>query len=156
MPFLPPIFKSSLTAIEANPPATRMDFANVWADAFFNAFGSGPALAPSLSGVAARAAAFSIFLGAFEDATPADNPPGLNKLKSGAAAFVTTLALGTLPAFASVPPLSPCPTWDKYAQNGLDTNEKGVLPGLMTQATYTWLLEGLAVNTVSGVTVPWV
>jgi hypothetical protein len=29
------------------------------------------------------------------------------------------------------------------------------MPGLMTQATYTWLTGGIAVNTVSGVTVPW-
>jgi hypothetical protein len=155
MPFLPPVFQAALTQIEASPPGTRIDFANAWADAFYNAFGTGPAAAPSMSGAAARAAAFAIFLGAFEDATPADNPPGLNKLKAGAAAFVVALALGTLPTFASVPPLSPCPTWDQFAQNGMDTTEKGVMPGLMTTATYTWLLQGIAVQTVSGVTVPW-
>jgi|MDSZ01.1.fsa_nt_gb hypothetical protein len=155
MAFLPPVFQAALTSIEANQPATRIDFANAWADAFYNAFGTGPMAAPSLSGTAARAAAFSIFLTAYEDATPADNPPGINKMKAGAAAFATTLALGTLPAFASTPPMSPCPTWDQYASQGMDTTQKGVMPGLMTQATYTWLTGGIAVNTVSGVTVPW-
>tara|TARA_R110001592_G_scaffold185921_3_gene430125 strand:+ start:1340 stop:1810 length:471 start_codon:yes stop_codon:yes gene_type:complete len=155
MPFLPPVFQAALTSIESNPPGTRLDFANAWADAFFNAFGTGPAAAPSLTGTAARAAAFGIFLGAYEGSEPADNPPGINTMKAGAAAFVTTLALGTLPVFASVPPTSPCPTWDQYASNGMNTTQPGIMPGLMTTATYTWLLGGIATQTTSGVVVPW-
>ena len=92
MAFNPPAFAAAVAKLEANPPNNALAFANGWADAFFNGFGN--PTPPSVTGTIARQAAFGIFINAYNQ----DKDPGLTLMKSGAAAFATSLGLGMLPA----------------------------------------------------------
>jgi len=153
MPFIAPAFQSALSGIEANHPGNAVAFANAWADAFFIGFGN--PIPPSTTGQAAKSAAFGIFLGAYEQFNPASSPQGINIMKSAVTAFAATLALGMLPAFAAIPPSSPYPGWEQFASPISNSNNAGTMPGLITAASVPWFMTGIAVNTVSGVTIPW-
>ena len=153
MTFIPPAFQAGLMNIQNNHPPHAVAFANAWADAFFQGFGN--PIPPSTTGMAARQAAFSIFLNAFEAFNPHGNPAGINIMKAGVTAFAAQLAIGMLPAFAAVPPTSPYPGFEQYASQIGDSPSKATAPGLMTAASVPWFMTGIAVNTTSGVTIPW-
>ena len=76
-------------------------------------------------------------------------------MKSGAAAFATSLGLGMLPAFAAVPPTSPCPIWEQQGSTIINITTKGQAPQILSLVALQWFSTGTAVNTVSGVTLPW-
>ena len=153
MPFVPPAFQGAIMNIENSHPGNAVAFANAWADAFFQGFGN--PTPPSTTGAAARSAAFGIFLGAYENFNPHSTPQGLNIMKSGVTAFAATLALGMLPAFAAVPPASPYPGFEQFASQIGESPSKSLPPGLITAASVPWFMTGIAVNTTSGVTLPW-
>jgi|TARA_R110002126_G_scaffold28775_8_gene95749 hypothetical protein len=149
MAFNPAAFASAVAQLEANPPPNAIAFANGWADAFYNGFGN--PTPPSVAGMLARQAAFGIFITAFNQ----DKDPGLTLLKSGAAAFAASLALGMLPAFAAIPPSSPCPIWEQQGGTIVEITSKGQAPQLLSLVALQWFSTGTAVNTTSGVTLPW-
>ncbi len=149
MAFNPPAFAAAVAKLEANPPNNALAFANGWADAFFNGFGN--PTPPSVTGTIARQAAFGIFINAYNQ----DKDPGLTLMKSGAAAFATSLGLGMLPAFAAVPPTSPCPIWEQQGSTIINITTKGQAPQILSLVALQWFSTGTAVNTVSGVTLPW-
>jgi len=149
MAFNPAAFAAAVSQLEANPPPNAIAFANGWADAFFNGFGN--PTPPSVSGMLARQAAFGIFISAFNQ----DEDPGLSLLKSGATAFAATLAIGMLPAFAGIPPTSPCPIWEQQGATIVKITSPGQAPQMLSLVAFSWFAQGKAVNTTSGVTLPW-
>lgn len=149
MAFNPAAFASVVSKMEANQPGNPVAFANGWADAFYNGFGK--PTPPSVSAELARQAAFGIFINAYNQ----DKDPGLTLLKSGAAAFASTLAIGMLPAFAAVPPTSPCPIWEQQGSTIVKITSQGQAPNILSLVALQWFLTGTAVNTSSGVTIPW-
>ena len=153
MPFIPPAFQAAIMNIENSHPPNAVAFANAWADAFFQGFGN--PVPPSTTGMAAKSAAFGIFLGAFEAYNPHETPQGLDIMKAGVAAFAATLALGMLPLHAAIPPSSPYPGFEQYASQIVKSPAKPTAPGLITAASVPWFMTGIAVNTITGVTLPW-
>jgi hypothetical protein len=149
MAFIPPAFAAAVAKMEANQPGNAIDFANGWADAFFNGFGN--PTPPSVSAQLARQAAFGVFINAYNQ----DKDPGLTLLKSGAAAFASTLAVGMLPAFAAIPPTSPCPIWEQQGSTIVKITSMGQAPQILSLVALSWFATGTAVNTTSGVTLPW-
>ena len=149
MPFNPALFAAAVDKLEANPPTNALAFANGWADAFYNGFGK-PA-PPSVSAEIARQAAFGIFITAYNQ--PED--PGKTLMKQGAAAFAASLGLGMLPAFAAIPPLSPCPIWEQQGATIVKITQLGSAGNIMSLVALQWFATGKAVNTTSGVTLPW-
>tara|TARA_R100001129_G_scaffold118375_1_gene81845 strand:+ start:539 stop:991 length:453 start_codon:yes stop_codon:yes gene_type:complete len=149
MAFLPNLFALQVDQLEANPPTNALAFANGWADAFYNGFGK--PTPPSVTAEIARQAAFGIFINAYNQ----DEDPGKTLMKQGAAAFANALGLGMLPAFAAVPPMSPCPIWEQQGGTIVKIKSKGSAGQIMSLVALQWFATGKAVNTSSGVTLPW-
>ncbi len=149
MAFLPNLFALQVDLLEANPPTNAIAFANGWADAFYNGFGK--PTPPSVTAELARQAAFGIFINAYNQ----PENPGKTLMKSGAAAFATTLGLGMLPLFAAKPPTSPCPIWEQQGSTIVKIKNLGSAGNIMSLVALQWFATGTATNTVTGVTIPW-
>ena len=135
MAFLPNLFALQVDKLEANPPTNALAFANGWADAFYNGFGK--PTPPSVTAEIARQAAFGIFINAYNQ----DEDPGKTLMKQGAA--------------AAVPPVSPCPIWEQQGGTIVKIKTKGSAGQIMSLVALQWFATGKAVNTSSGVTIPW-
>jgi len=69
-------------------------------------------------------------------------------------AYATALGVGMAPAFASTPPVSPL-NLDSVWQIGLNNGTAQAVVSAMVPIIDTWFRTGIAINSVSGVTTPW-
>ena len=126
-------------------PENPQEVTSFWSSAINNyAIGVTP---PSISGAAAKSQLEANWLGLSQSA--------LGLFESGLIAYAVTLGLGMQPAFTAIPPTLPLVLSPVYVL-GINGGSASDCAKLMSTIIHTWFKTGLAINNVSGVTVPWI
>jgi hypothetical protein len=145
LPLNPASLQSSLDSLFANPPGSRAECAQAWADAIN---GYAAAIVPASTTVAAAVATLASSLASAFAAPSAAAP-----FDAALAAFAVTVAGGMLPAFAGVPPPAPL---NVNAQLGIIQSTHAAAAAAWAAMIDAWFRTGTATLVAPPNTlVPW-
>lgn len=145
MPLNYPLLVERLNSLFTSPPSTIEECAQLWASAIRDY--SLTISPPTTTVLAASQALVPLLVSAFRTTNA---QPGMAQ---AFAAWAGILGSGMAPTFASTPPVVPINFSSVFASQSathLEAAQKFAL------VIHSWVLTGIAVNTVSGATVNWV